>query len=107
MSGIITGRQPQNHSGYERTYNNAIDLVAQCVGYHRKRNVPLKGIILSYSYFMLFRTGLRILMERAGQEFDPHATLLFDGVEVKQGAKTQFESLVPEYYTATGKQFVN
>lgn len=36
-----------NFSDYERTYNFAVDLVAQTVGFHRKNFSPLKAIYLN------------------------------------------------------------
>lgn len=86
---------PFDWSNYQRTYNNAIDLVAQCVGYHRKTRKPIKAIILKPSYHDLFRAGIAVLSKK---ELDPLADLFFDGVEIKRGNGMQFDSLRCEYY---------
>lgn len=95
---IQTKPEPFNWSNYQRTYNNAIDLVGQCVGYHRKTMKPLKAIILKPTSHDLFRAGLRILMAKQGKKFDDMAPLYFDGVELKRGNAMQFDSIICEYY---------
>jgi hypothetical protein len=95
MSNIQTRREPFNWSRYQRTYNNAIDLVAQVVGYNRARNFPLKAIYLKPTYHDLFRQGLRVLSKK---ELDPNAPMYFDGVELKRGSPMQFDSVRCEYY---------
>lgn len=89
---------PFDWSNYERTYNNAIDLVAQCVGHHRKTMKPLRAIILKPTSHDLFRAGLRILMAKEGQKMDDMAEMRFDGVEIKRGNPMQFDSIRCEYY---------
>lgn len=105
MSEII--KQPQttkpapfNWSNYERTYNNAIDLVAQCIGYHRKKMMPIRAIHLNDYYFGLFRAGVRVLMESHGQKFDDTSELFFDAVKVVRGDRRQFDPLKVEYWNA-------
>lgn len=95
MSNIQTRPEPFNWSRYQRTYNNAIDLVAQCVGYHRAKGLPLKAIWLKPTYHDLFRQGMRLL---AKKELDPNAPMYFDGVELKRGSPLQFDSVRCEYY---------
>ena len=82
-------------SNYNRTYNNSIDLVAQAVGYHRKTNKPLKTIILKPTSYDLLKAGLNVL---AKQEIDPATELYFDGVKIKRGGRSQFDSIQFEYY---------
>lgn len=95
---IQTKQEPFNWSKYNRTGNNAIDLVAQCVGYHRRTMKPLKAIILKPTSHDLLRAGLKILMSKQGQHMDDYAPLYFDGVELKRGNSMQFDSIICEYY---------
>ena len=95
---IQTKSDPFDWSNYQRTYCNAIDLVAQCVGYHRKTIKPLKAIILKPTSHDLFRAGLKLLMGKVGQRMDDMAPLYFDGVELKRGNAMQFDSIICEYY---------
>lgn len=95
MSNIQQKPAPFDWSNYQRTYNNAIDLVAQCVGYHRAKMKPLKAIILKPTYHDLFRAGLKVL---AKKELDPNAELYFDGVLLRRGNAMQFDSIRCEYY---------
>lgn len=88
--------EPINWSKYERTYNNAIDLCAQCIGYHRARMLPLKAITLKPMYYELFKKGLEVLMKKRLE--DPFTDLYFDGVLIKKGETRQFENMVCEYY---------
>lgn len=103
MTDIINqpaGQRPEpfNWSNYEKTYNTAIDLVAQCVGYNRKKNIPLKAIILKRAYFELFRMGIQAIMKQKGLKFDETAELTFDGVMIKMGSIAQFDAMLYEYY---------
>lgn len=95
---IQTKPEPFDWSNYQRTYCTAIDLVAQCVGHHRKTMKPLKAIVLKPTSFDLLRAGLRVLMGKQGQHMDDMAPLYFDGIELKRGNAMQFDSIVCEYY---------
>lgn len=90
---------PYDWSKYDRTYNNAIDLVAQCVGYHRQSMKPLRSITLKESYYHLFKKGLEVLMKQQGAKFEEQSKMTFDGVEIKCGSVYQFESIICEYYS--------
>jgi hypothetical protein len=101
MSEIVqpTRSEPINWSRYEPTGNNAIDLCAQCIGYHRSVNKPLKAIILKASYYDLFRAGVEVLMKRHGKKLDaPAENLTFDEVLIKKGSMLQFDSIICEYH---------
>lgn len=100
--------EPINWSRYEKTGNNAIDLVAQCIGHARATRRPIKAVSLKPTSHDLFRAGLRILMAKAGEHLtdDPAAVLTFDGVEIKRGSPYQFESLKVEYYSLPAKKEV-
>jgi hypothetical protein len=87
--------EPYDFSQFNRTYNNAIDMVAQAVGWARQNRKPLACIKLKPTYFDLFRKGMEILMKKplAGyEEFE------FDGVKVERGNGLQFDLLKMEYY---------
>ena len=97
---------PINWSQVERTGNNAIDIVAQAVGWGRSTKKPLKAIVLKPTSYDLFRAGLRILMAKAGKrmEDNPLTILTFDGVEIKRGGGTQFDTIRMEFYETMGKK---
>jgi len=59
---------------------------------------PLKAIVLKATYYELFKKGSEVLAKQKKMFFDPSATLMFDGVEIKQGSMMQFDSLKCEYY---------
>lgn len=88
---------PKDYSQYERTYNNAIDLVAQCVGYHRLKGSPLRAIVLKPAYYHLFKKGVEVLNKKKKQE--PFVEMAFDGVLIKEGNAKQFDSIVCEFYS--------
>lgn len=90
--------EPYNWSRFERTYNDAIDLVAQAVGYHRKTMKPLKAIKLKPAYFYLFKTGVQAIMRSQKLPFDDTAVLTFDGVDILLGSELQFDSMLFEYH---------
>lgn len=85
---------------YDRTGNNAIDLVAQAIGWARKNNRPIKSISLSPGYFDLFRLGLEVLAraKRVNLELEGHEILEMDGVEITRGNR-QWEKLIIQWYT--------
>lgn len=91
--------EPYNWSKFERTYNDAIDLVAQAVGYHRKTMKPLKAIYLKPSYFFLFKTGVQAIMKSKKLQFDDTAVLTFDGVDILLGGELQFDAMIFEFHT--------
>jgi hypothetical protein len=87
---------PFDYSNYEKTYNNAIDLVAQAVGWARKNNKPLACVVLKPAYYDLFRKGMELMMKKPLTGFE---IFEFDGVNVERGGAAQFESIRLEYYT--------
>lgn len=86
---------PTDFSGYARTHNNAIDLVAQAAGYARMAGKPVKAFILKPTSYDLFRAGMEVILKKP---LDPVSVLTFEGVEIKKGGRAQFESLIIEYY---------
>jgi hypothetical protein len=101
MSELLkTKPAPINWSKVATTGNNAIDLVAQCVGHARATRRPISAIILKPSSHDQFRAGLMVLMAQAGEVMteDPAAILTFDGVEIKRGSSYQFDTMKVEYF---------
>lgn len=88
--------KPIDYASYQRTGNNAIDLVAQAAGYIRATGRPVKAYVLKPTSYDLFRAGLEIMMNAP---LDPVSVLTWEGVEIRKGGRAQFESLVIEYYT--------
>ena len=91
-------REPFNYSNFNRTYNDAIDLVAQAVGYHRKAMKPLRAIVLKPAYFFLFQTGIQAIMKQKKMPYDQQAIMTFDGVEIKLGSELQFDGMLFEMF---------
>lgn len=89
--------RPIDFSNYQRTHNNAIDLVAQAAGHARMAGKPVKAYVLKPASFDLFRAGLEVLMKKP---LDPVMVLTWEGVEVRKGTRMQFDSLIVEYWPA-------
>lgn len=85
---------PIDFSNYQRTHNNAIDLVAQAAGYARSSGRPVRAFLLKPASYDLFRAGMEVLMKRP---LDPVAELTFENIPVKKGGRAQFESLVIDW----------
>lgn len=88
-------------SEFEMTGNKSIDMVAECVAYHRKKGMPLKAIILQDAYFELFKMGVRIMMDHKEKAFQRDSILYFDGVEVRPGTKAQRDIMNYEFHVIT------
>jgi hypothetical protein len=101
MNQITQRPEPFDWSQYQRTYNNAIDIVGQAVGHARRTHKPLKAIILKPASHDLLRAGVKLLMAKLGQKMDEMAPMFFDGVEIKRGNSMQFDSIKCEYYQST------
>jgi hypothetical protein len=72
---------PPNYSNFERTGNNAIDLVAQAVGYGFYSGKGIKEILLNPHFYHLFKAGVEALMK---QEIHPDTDLVFLDVPIKK-----------------------
>jgi hypothetical protein len=95
---------PFNYSTYVRTHNNAIDLVAQAVGYIQTVRRPVRALVLKPMSYELFRAGVEVLMKK---KIDPITELTFDGYKVIKGGRAQFESLVIDWLPITPEQLLN
>lgn len=89
---------PNSLSDYERTHNNAIDIVTEAVGWANKVSTKMvAAIILKPTKFRLFKEGLRLLMEYHGQPFTDVAEYTFEGYRIMEGSRGQSESVLFEY----------
>lgn len=93
---------PIDWSKYERTYNNAIDLCAQAIGFYRAKRIPIKAIILKPTSYELFKRGVELLQKKRID--DPLTELYFDGVEIRLGNSTQIDTAKFEFYPTAGAQ---
>lgn len=89
-------RNLENYSDYARTGNNAIDLVAQAVGWANKNRKPIVSVTLNRLNYAKYWAGTEILMKRPLPE---QHLLTFEGVPILQGSKGQFEALTIQYTT--------
>jgi hypothetical protein len=92
---------PVDFANYDRTHNNAIDLVVQAAGYARASGRIVRAYLLKPASYDLFRAGMEVLMK---QPLDPVAELTFEGVPVERGGRTQFESLIIDWHPGAAKQ---
>lgn len=89
---------PHSLSDYERTYNRAIDLVAEALGHAQKiSNRVVAAIVLKPMRYKLFVEGLKFLMAKKGAEWIEGAEITWEGVKVLEGPKNQFDSIRFEY----------
>lgn len=95
MASINQKAEPFNWSKFDRTHNNAIDLVAQAVGHAKKTRRKLIAVWLSTSYYGLFKTGTEVLMKK---RLEGHEQLEFDGVKVNCASRAQFDHIRLEYH---------
>lgn len=98
MSDLIINDKNVTFSRFDPTYNNAIDLVAECVGYYRGINAPIKTIHLKPMYYELFKRGVEVIMKKKGMAFNPEQPFTFDGVNIENGGRLQIDSIRVEFY---------
>lgn len=89
---------PKSLSEWERTYNKAIDLVAEAVAHAKKVETRVvKAVRLKPTSYRLFEEGVKFFMARAGLEWDPVVELTWEGILVLEGSKAQIDTLKFEY----------
>ena len=94
----VAGSGPGSLSDYERTYNNAIDLVAEALGHARKMQARIvAAIVLKPTKYKLFVEGLKYLMAQKGVEWKDGAEITWEGVKVLEGPRGMFDSIKFEY----------
>lgn len=87
MTGL---KEPVNYSKYDRTYNNAIDLVAQAIGYAKTTGKGLRMVVLEPQYYVLFKKGMEVL---AKKEYPHETQFTLEGIPVVAGEVKRFERL--------------
>jgi len=73
-----------NESDYQSTGNVAVDMVAECVAWHRKRNLPLKTIYLNWYYYNKFDYFVRSKMKEEAAALPQRYE--FDNVIIERAA---------------------
>ncbi len=84
----------RDYSNYEKTGNNAIDIVAQAVGWAKANRKPIKSVTLSRSQYGLFWAGMEILRQ---EPFPTEHFLTFEGIPVLRGEPGQFDTITIQY----------
>lgn len=86
-----------DHSNYNRTFNHALDLVSQAVGWAQKHSAkPLKAIRLKPTAFMLMVKGLEVMQNKEITEEEQHY-LEFEGVKLLKGGRGQIDTMQMEF----------
>lgn len=93
----------KNYSEYERTGNNALDLVAQAVGHAKYFKLPIESVTLSRRHYALFWAGTEILRKELLP--DEHK-LTFEKIPVLQGDKRQIDSITVQYRVKKGMKHI-
>lgn len=95
-------------SQYERTGCYAVDLVAACVGWHRKRNSPLKTIYLKKKFFEDFESHFKRKMpENEWDELMKKGKVFtMDGVEIRKSG-LHLKDMWCDFYTKETKTDTN
>ncbi len=85
-------------SGYDRTYNRAIDMVAQAAGWADNVSVrKVAAIKLRPSMFELFKKGVEVMAKARKVKFNPEDELTFHGYRIISGNRSQIDYVVFEY----------
>lgn len=100
---------PNSLSDYERTCNNAIDVVAEALGHAKKvENRIVKAIVLKPSKYRLFVEGLKYITATKGIEWNPVAEITWEGVLILEGSKAMIDTLRFEYLeNSINKKYAN
>ncbi len=90
--------KPSSLSDYERTCNNAIDLVAEALGHANKiSNRVVAAIVLKPMKYKLFVEGLKFIMARKGVEWQEGTEITWEGIKILEGSRAMFDSIRFEY----------
>lgn len=85
-------------SDYERSYNNAIDIVAEALGHANKVECRVvTAIVLKPSKYKLFVEGLKFILASKGVQWDPVAEITWEGVKILEGPRSMLNTLRIEY----------
>jgi hypothetical protein len=98
LIGHSRNNQPNSLSDYERTYNNAIDLVAEALGHAKKiSSRVVAAIVLKPTKYKLFVEGMKYITAQQGHEWQEGTELTWEGVKVLEGPRGQSDSVKFEY----------
>jgi hypothetical protein len=100
---LHTKAAPDNLSDYHRTFNHAIDLVTQAVGWANKVSTrKVAAIVLKPTQYQLFFEGYKLILKKQ-RDFDLEdgTELTFEGYRILKGGRGQIDSLVFEYVENT------
>lgn len=89
---------PDSNNEYIRTYNHAIDLVGEALGWAKKYSSRVvSAIVLKPTKYLLFVEGLKTILASKGIEWNNAAPITWEGVEVLQGSRGMIDSIRIEY----------
>jgi hypothetical protein len=89
---------PNDLSDYERTYNHAIDLVTQAVGWANKISTrQVAAFVLKPTMYRLFIEGLKLVMKSQGKQYEEGAQLTYEGFKIMEGSRGQIDSIIVEF----------
>jgi hypothetical protein len=98
QAGRSINRNPKSLSDYDRTFNKAIDLVAEALGHANKiSNRMVAAIVLKPTMYDLFVEGLKYITAQRGHQWQEGTEIAWEGVKVLRGPRGQFDSLRYEY----------
>lgn len=80
---------------YRMTHNVAVDMVATCVLFYRKKKRALKTIYLRPAYYGKFRLWVA---KEFGEERANSMRYEFDGVHIDLGTRFQKEAITVEFW---------
>lgn len=89
---------PNDLSDYARTYNHAIDLVTQAVGWANKvSTLQVAAIILKPTQYRLFIEGYKAIFKSRNMEFPEGTEITFEGYRILEGPRGMIDSLKIEF----------
>lgn len=101
VSGSSRGSSaPNDLSDYVRTYNHAIDIVTQAVGWANKVSTrQVAAIKLKPMAYRNFEEGIKLLLKQQGGsgEIEPGTQLTWEGYPIIQGSRSQVDTVIHEY----------
>jgi hypothetical protein len=80
---------------YKGSNNRAVDAVASCIMYFRKRHIGLKAIHLKEPYYSQF---LKWTESNLGRKLEDGELVQFDKVDIDKGSVFQIKEIQPEYF---------
>lgn len=91
---------PNSYNQHERTYNHAIDLVGEAIGWGMQASAKqIAAVKLKPTAYRNFCEGVKLLLKRRGGtgEIEPGTQMEWLGYPVLEGSRAQIETIVIEY----------